>query len=124
MRLHRSLLFSPGIRPELMEKAERSGADALIFDLEDSVAREAKPEARRNVTRALLRSEGLPVYVRINHPDVDDTAADVEAIDGGRIEGVLLPKAERPTDVQRVDTLLAAAEARLGKTRGSLSVVP
>src|SRR3546814_14162173 len=66
----RSLLFVPGDRPERMEKALRTGADALILDLEDSVTAEKKPEAREAV-RAFLKSAGRKValFVRINPLD-------------------------------------------------------
>src|SRR3546814_11065127 len=66
----RSLLFVPGDRPERMEKALRTGADALILDLEDSVTAEKKPEAREAV-RAFLKSAGRTValFVRINPLD-------------------------------------------------------
>jgi citrate lyase subunit beta/citryl-CoA lyase len=124
MRLYRSLLFSPGIRPELMDKAQSSGADALIFDLEDSVAREAKPEARQHVGRVLSRADSLPVYVRINHPDGGDAAADVATLTGTHVEGVILPKAERPLDIERVAALLETAEARLRIADGSLAIIP
>ena len=50
----RSLLFVPGDRPDRMEKALKMGADALILDLEDSVAPAAKPEARRAVAATSL----------------------------------------------------------------------
>ncbi|MGE5721254.1 MAG: aldolase/citrate lyase family protein, partial [Sphingomonadales bacterium] len=49
----RSLLFVPGDRPDRMGKALKSGADALILDLEDSVAPQARPEARRHVAEFL-----------------------------------------------------------------------
>src|SRR3546814_7849195 len=69
----RSLLFVPGDRPERMEKALRTGADALILDLEDSVTAEKKPEAREAV-RAFLKSAGRKValFVRINPLDSGD----------------------------------------------------
>ncbi|TCT05665.1 HpcH/HpaI aldolase/citrate lyase family protein [Aquabacter spiritensis] len=122
--LPRSLLFAPAVRPDLMVKAAASGADALIFDLEDSVPPAAKAEARRALTAALTAHIGPPVYVRINHPAADDAAADIAALAGERLAGVFLPKAERPEEVQYVDGLLRAAEARLGRPDGGLCLVP
>src|SRR4051794_34463536 len=61
MRL-RSLLFVPGDRPERMEKALGLGADALILDLEDSVAPPAKPQARREVAAFLAANGGANLW--------------------------------------------------------------
>ena len=94
MRL-RSLLFVPGDRPERLAKAAASGADALILDLEDSVAPVAKAAARENVRAALSAPrEGPALYVRINSIDSDDAAADLAALDGLYPDGIVLPKAE------------------------------
>jgi citrate lyase subunit beta/citryl-CoA lyase len=127
-RLYRSLLFSPGIRPELMNKADRSGADALIFDLEDSVPPAAKAEARAHVAAALQRDAGLPVYVRVNHPTAGDTAADIASVEPGvvskRLRGIVLPKTERVADIAQVDTLLAELERRSAMPTGSIAIVP
>jgi citrate lyase subunit beta/citryl-CoA lyase len=69
----RSKLFLPGTRPELFAKGAASAADALSFDLEDSVAPERKAEARANVAAALrdpaTRAAGKLAIVRVNSPD-------------------------------------------------------
>src|SRR3546814_1413225 len=65
----RSLLFVPGDRPDRMEKALHSGADALILDLEDAVASEAKPEARKTVAAFLEANASAALWVRINPLD-------------------------------------------------------
>ncbi|MEK6709805.1 MAG: CoA ester lyase [Nitrospinota bacterium] len=124
MRPMRSLLFSPGVRPDMMEKAPRSGADALIFDLEDSVPRDRRAEARRHVSEALQRPGNPRVYVRVNHPSTGETEADMEALGAGRAEGVILSKAERPEDVVLLDRLLASLERRLGLAPDSLVLIP
>ena len=96
MRL-RSLLFVPGDRPERMDKAMAGAADALILDLEDSVAPAAKPEARQAV-RAFLdaQQEGRakPVFVRVNPLDGGLADDDLDAILPGHPDGIVLPKAE------------------------------
>ncbi|ONF95639.1 HpcH/HpaI aldolase/citrate lyase family protein [Sphingomonas jeddahensis] len=92
----RSLLFVPGDRPERFPKAVATGADALILDLEDSVVPERKPEARAAV-RAWIeapREDGPAVFVRVNPIDSDEVAADLEALAGLSLDGVVLPKAE------------------------------
>jgi citrate lyase subunit beta/citryl-CoA lyase len=93
MRL-RSLLFVPGDRPDRMEKALRAGADALILDLEDSVAPAAKPEARRHVAEFLNTHSTAKLWVRINPLDGDEVERDLVAILPSHPDGIVLPKAE------------------------------
>ncbi len=93
MRL-RSLLFVPGDRPDRMDKALKAGADALILDLEDSVAPGAKIEARKAVSRFLANHPSAPLWVRINPIDGAEADADLHAILRARVHGIVLPKAE------------------------------
>src|SRR5207253_6760437 len=67
----RTLLFVPGNRPERFDKALTSGADAVVFDLEDSVPTAAKHAAREAIAAAWtsLRARGVPLVVRINPLD-------------------------------------------------------
>ena len=90
----RSLLFVPGNRPERMEKALALGADALILDLEDSVAVSAKPAARTAVAAFLALPRTVPLFVRINplHSGMADD--DLAAIMPHKPDGIVLPKAE------------------------------
>lgn len=90
----RSLLFVPGDRPDRMEKALRSGADGLILDLEDAVAPEAKPEARKAVARFLEANANAALWVRINPLDGGEADKDLDAILRGHPDGIVLPKAE------------------------------
>ena len=95
MRL-RSLLFVPGDRPDRMAKAMGSGADALILDLEDAVAPDAKPRARDAVARFLTepRDRAVALFVRINPVDGPLAADDLAAVLPARPDGIVLPKAE------------------------------
>lgn len=95
MRL-RSLLFVPGDRPDRMAKALGLGADALILDLEDAVAPDAKPAARQTVAAFLAqpRDNGVQLFVRINPVDGPLAAEDLAAILPARPDGIVLPKAE------------------------------
>lgn len=90
----RSMLFVPGDRPERMAKALGLGADALILDLEDSVAEENKPEARRAVAEFRAAHPTAPVWIRINPIDGPEAEKDLAVIVGCRPDGVMLPKAE------------------------------
>ena len=63
----RSLLFVPADRPDRVQRGATCGADALILDLEDAVAIEAKAEARRHVAAALRQGpRPVPYFVRVN----------------------------------------------------------
>ena len=109
MRL-RSLLFVPGDRPERFDKAAASGADALILDLEDSVAASAKDAARAAVA-ARLRAErgGVAVFVRINPLDTALSSEDLVALRGLSPDAIVLPKAEGAASVRLLAERLAAA---------------
>ena len=108
MRL-RSLLFVPGDRPDRMEKALSSGADALILDLEDAVTPAARPEARKIITDFLGRTERTTkLFVRVNPLDGHDTDADLDAIAKARPDGIVFPKAEGAASVQALLAKMAA----------------
>lgn len=105
MRL-RSLLFVPGDRPERFAKAAASGADAVILDLEDSVAFAAKPAAREAVAQFLRDPSPILRFVRINPLGSDSLADDLSAARGA--DGVMLPKAEGADDVTRLSASMGA----------------
>ena len=94
----RSLLFVPGDRPDRMRKALASGADALILDLEDSVAALAKPAARDHVAAFLGETAQAALrpalFVRINALDQGMLGEDLGAILSFAPQGVVLPKAD------------------------------
>src|SRR3546814_19141622 len=79
---------------DLMEKALHSGADALILDLEDAVASEAKPAARKAVAAFLEANASAALWVRIIPLDGGEAETDLDAILPGRPDGIVLPKAE------------------------------
>jgi len=108
MRL-RSLLFVPGDRPDRMRKALSLGADALILDLEDSVALAAKETARREVA-GFLKEAGreISLFVRINQLDSHLIDADLAAIIPCVPSGIVLPKAEGAAAIRKLDALLRA----------------
>ena len=107
MRL-RSLLFVPGDRPDRMEKALASGADALILDLEDAVAPLAKDAARQAVAEFLAHSgREVALFVRINPLDGGLADADLDAVAAARPSGWVLPKAEGIASVLDLDARLA-----------------
>lgn len=124
MRPVRSLLFSPGSRPDMMQKAARSGADSLIFDLEDAVAEQTKKEARGHVAEAIARHGNPPVFVRVNHPSTGETEADLDAVVSDTLYGVILPKAEQPSEIEFVDDILTRLERERGLSPGHIVLLP
>lgn len=110
----RSLLFVPGDSEKKLDKARGSGADALLIDLEDSIAPERKDTAR-TVTLAFLKDFGQAtrrprLFVRVNGLAsglIDDDLAVIE----GRPDGIVLPKAEGGAAVIHADAKLTAREA-------------
>jgi citrate lyase subunit beta/citryl-CoA lyase len=116
----RSMLFVPGSRPDMMQKAAASAADAVCLDLEDSVTPADKAAARAHVIRALHDLDfGRRVrIVRINALDTSwayrDLVDVVEAA-GTRIDLVMLPKTSAARDVEFVDTMLTQIESHRGQ---------
>lgn len=100
----RSKLFVPGSRPELFAKAVASGADALSFDLEDSVSMDRKEEARRAVSEFLHEralNQCQTVLVRVNGLASGLLEADVKALAGCGIDVINVPKVESADDVRQ-----------------------
>ena len=103
MRL-RSLLFVPGDRPDRMIKAIGSGADALILDLEDSVALERKAEARDAVVEFLHGERPIPVMVRINAVGGPYANDDLVALREAHADAIMLPKAEGAASIHALSS--------------------
>jgi citrate lyase subunit beta/citryl-CoA lyase len=128
VRMFRTLLFAPAARPELLAKAQTGNADALIFDLEDSVAAHLKDEARANVAKSLADGLAKPMYLRINNPRAGDFRADIAVLVNAKsvanVMGVILPKADDAADVDTIATELADVEKRHGMPADSLAIIP
>src|SRR5689334_19967724 len=122
----RSLLFVPGDSERKQTKALGSGADALILDLEDSVAEAQLPAARTQVA-AFLKANGTGKgpqrWVRLNSPSSGKLLDDLAAVIGGRPDGVVLPKVSRAHEVREVAGQLDAHEARQGIRAGSTRII-
>lgn len=102
----RSILFVPGTRADRFDNAFASGADAVVLDLEDSVDATRKDEARRAIADWLAASSASPTarFVRVNAPRsawIDHDLSWLTPI-ATQVEGVVLPKTESATDVERV----------------------
>lgn len=113
----RSYLFVPADRPERYAKAQASGADAVIVDLEDAIAANAKGVARwpSGSTAAAHR----PVVVRVNAVGSLELNDDIAACRAGNVQAIMVPKAERTEDPTRIAAaagkpLIALIETALG----------
>ncbi len=109
-RLRRSLLFVPGADARKIERAKESAADAVIFDLEDSVAPQRKDEARGRVAEALRSGAFGDALVRVNGAETAEFVADVAAVVRAGVQAIVLPKTESPEQVVSVDEALRASE--------------
>ena len=103
----RSLLFVPGDRPERFAKAAASGADAIILDLEDSVAPERKAFAGQAIAEWLAGPRDHMVFVRVNPIDSGQARADLSVVLPAAPDGIMLPKAEGAASI---DALMALAD--------------
>jgi citrate lyase subunit beta/citryl-CoA lyase len=123
----RSFLFVPADSDKKLDKGLASGADALLIDLEDSVALALKPEARERAAaflRAHIAAAKRPrLIVRVNSLASGLIDADLEAVVGARPDGILLPKAEGAASVVHVDAKLTAREAVHGLPEGHIKII-
>jgi citrate lyase subunit beta / citryl-CoA lyase len=111
IRPRRSVLYMPGSNARALEKAKSLPADALILDLEDAVAPEAK-EAARNQVCAAVKAGGYgrrELIIRINGLDTPWGKADLEAAAAAAPDAVLVPKPGSGGDIARATAALAKA---------------
>ena len=124
MPLTRSFLFAPGNMPRRVEKAFTLDADAVIVDLEDSVAVSDKQATRKPVAEALARPRKGRGYVRVNAPSDPFCYGDLAATIHKGVDGVVLPKVESAADLHAIDWLIAALERERGIAEGSIDLMP
>ena len=119
----RSFLFVPGDSTKKLEKSLGAGADALVLDLEDSVAADAKVAARDTVVGFLKQARKLnprpKLYVRVNALDTGLLDGDLDAVLEGAPDGIMLPKCGGGADATLLDAKLAAREAIAGLPDGA-----
>ena len=120
----RSPLFAPGDSARKMEKALAGPADAVILDLEDSVAAPSKPLARQMTADVLRASTRVGRIVRINPPGTEWYLADLAAIVPAHPDAIMLPKCSSAADLLALDHHLEALEVASGIEPGRIGVLP
>lgn len=123
----RSWLFVPGDSDQKLAKAETCGADALILDLEDSVAESNKARARELTSeflRARSRDRRAELWVRINALSIAHAMRDLVAVIPAAPDGIVLPKPDSAADAIRLDHYLQALEVAAGLEVGSVGILP
>ena len=123
----RSLLFVPGDSARKLDKAMQSGADALILDLEDSVAPSGKAAARKVTAEFMAATAREPkrprLIVRVNALTTGMTDADLDGVMAGAPDAILLPKTVGGADVAHLGAKLAVREAEFGSADGATGII-
>ena len=122
--MNRSFLFAPGNVARRVEKALTLEADAVIIDLEDSVATAEKAATRKSVAAALGQPRRARGYVRVNAPASAFCYEDLVQTIHGKVDGVVLPKVESAADLHAIDWLIWNLERAHGIAEGSIDLMP
>ena len=124
----RSLLFVPADSARKLDKAMSSGADALIVDLEDSIALDGKARARESAAAFLkdARTSATRPYlmVRVNGLQTGLIDADLDAVASAEPDAIMLPKAEGGAALVHADAKLAVREAQNDLADGHIKILP
>jgi citrate lyase subunit beta/citryl-CoA lyase len=122
----RSLLFVPGNKTNMLEKALAVAPDAFVPDMEDSVPAAEKANARETIRSFLprLAASGRPVVPRVNALGTEWLEADLEAVAGPHVLGVSVGKVRTAGDVAAISKLMGTLEGRAGIHVGTLKLVP
>jgi citrate lyase subunit beta / citryl-CoA lyase len=123
MKPYRSLLFVPGNRQRMLDKAPTLGADAILIDLEDAVGIADKDAARAMVRDTIPAIADPPVLVRINAVSTGLAAEDLDAVVMPGLSGIFVAKVEGPDEVHAIGDLLDDRELAAGVPAGSVELV-
>ncbi|SMO47519.1 HpcH/HpaI aldolase/citrate lyase family protein [Paracoccus laeviglucosivorans] len=118
-RLNRSELAVPGSQPQMFQKAADSAADVIFLDMEDAVAPDEKPQARKNIIKALNEIDwgSKTMSIRINGLDTHYMYRDVVDVveqAGERLDLIMIPKVGTAADVYAVDMMVTQIEDAMG----------
>jgi citrate lyase subunit beta / citryl-CoA lyase len=119
----RSYLFVPADSARKIEKALACGADALIFDLEDSVAPQNKPQARQLLESLRAQPASPQLWVRVNPLGTPDYLEDLQVAVRAGVTGLVLPKPNSAADVDRLGGDISELEISRGLKPGAMRVL-
>ena len=122
--MSRSFLFVPADSERKLEKAGTCGADALILDLEDSVAASARSKARKLAAEFLKQKCDAKIWVRINPLDTEDALKDLQAVMPAAPRGIVLPKPRGADDATQLAKLLDVLENECDLAAGQTAILP
>ncbi|MBV9989992.1 MAG: CoA ester lyase [Alphaproteobacteria bacterium] len=120
----RSYLFVPADSEKKLAKGAASEADALILDLEDSVAAANRPKARLMVREFMKSAHRPQIWVRINPLGSEDFIRDIEAVASCRPAGLVVPKPDGPHALNVIDAHLITRETQAGIPHGAIKLLP
>ncbi|UCH06843.1 MAG: CoA ester lyase [Deltaproteobacteria bacterium] len=122
--LMRTALFVPGNRPDRIEKAFNTEADVVIIDLEDAVPISEKELSRSKVREKAAQFSDRMMLVRVNALGSPFIEGDLEEVIVEGVNGIVLPKVEKPDDIYEINGLLCALEGKRGLPDGSILLFP
>ena len=126
MELLRSLIFVPGNRRDMLEKARDFDADVIVADLEDSVPPGEKLGARQIVREMAptLSNRGQKIMVRVNSLDTGLTQEELSTIIGPHLYGVSVGKVGSTWDIKQYDRMISIQEKKAGLQPGQVKLIP
>ncbi|HTG21927.1 MAG TPA: CoA ester lyase [Reyranella sp.] len=122
--MYRSFLFAPGNHARKVMKVFECGADNVILDLEDAVAKAEKVATRALVVEALKRERKCGAYIRVNAFTTEFCYGDAVAVVGPGLDGIILPMVESREQIVAFDWLVGSLERERGLSPGGIDVIP
>lgn len=120
----RTALFVPGNRPDRVDKAVKTSADAVIIDLEDAVVLTEKEASRSKVRDKILEHAERKIIVRVNSLDSPFFQGDLTEVITGNLACLMVPKVESAAHVREINENLLKVEKEKGLMQGSVSIIP
>ena len=115
-------LYTPGNKPDLIEKASRFEPDGIIIDFEDAVPLNMKSEVRNNISQNIIPNLNITTLVRVNS-EKEFLEDDLRAVVNKNIYGIALPMAESVSQVKFVDQILTDQEKKVGLEINSIKLL-
>ena len=122
--MYRSFLFAPGNHARKVLKVFGCGADNVILDLEDAVAKAEKVATRALVVEALKRERTCGAYIRVNAFSTEFCYGDAVAVVGPGLDGIILPMVESREQIVAFDWLVGSLERERGLSPGAIDIIP